>query len=470
MTRLGQMVRGFSQGFGRGVAGFTSGAQAEQAGFDARLGAETKLAQALAQIRAADANAERDTEAAGLTRTQRGMLEQRPGMFEELAALQANVDLPTLRAFRQTVQTGEAPMVPMGPPAEDGGMGMGSVQFSPEQRGRLAQALTRVLPLSGNTGDINPQQWAAALGAFREQDLGDDVLAGRRTAGAVGSSQAAVAGRPLFNSDANGAVLDLFGGALDTSNPMAGAAINLRNQQAGQARAAAAENWAQAAAARAAAAEGANRAGAKAPTGYRWAADGKTLEAIPGGPADPSTKGAKLQRPPTEGQAKAIGFGSRMFVSDEIINELGDNYSFGAVAAAKGAETLPLIGGIVGRLSNAALDANSQMALQAQRDFINAILRRESGAAIGADEFANAALQYFPQPGDSQAVIKQKAINRKVAINAMKAEFGEAYLPDFQKAVDEARKKRKEQTAPEGSWDAPAAPAAPPGWNIVRER
>ena len=51
---------------------------------------------------------------------------------------------------------------------------------------------------------------------------------------------------------------------------------------------------------------------------------------------------------------------------------------------------------------------------QAQRDFINAALRRESGAAIAESEFENARLQYFPQPGDTQEVVKQKQKNREM--------------------------------------------------------
>ena len=51
---------------------------------------------------------------------------------------------------------------------------------------------------------------------------------------------------------------------------------------------------------------------------------------------------------------------------------------------------------------------------QAQRDFINAVLRRESGAAIAPSEFENARLQYFPQPGDTAEVVKQKQKNREM--------------------------------------------------------
>ena len=75
-----------------------------------------------------------------------------------------------------------------------------------------------------------------------------------------------------------------------------------------------------------------------------------------------------------------------------------------------------------GALTNWTQDSGQQRVEQAQRDFINAILRRESGAAIAESEFSNARKQYFPQAGDSKAVIEQKARNRQLAIDGIQAE------------------------------------------------
>lgn len=63
---------------------------------------------------------------------------------------------------------------------------------------------------------------------------------------------------------------------------------------------------------------------------------------------------------------------------------------------------------------------------QAERNFVNAILRRESGAVISKEEFANAALQYFPQPGDSAEVLEQKKKNRETVTNNMQMSAGNA--------------------------------------------
>lgn len=63
---------------------------------------------------------------------------------------------------------------------------------------------------------------------------------------------------------------------------------------------------------------------------------------------------------------------------------------------------------------------------QAERNFVNAILRRESGAAIAPSEFESAEKQYFPRVGDSADVLAQKAENRKAARAALAAEAGPA--------------------------------------------
>jgi len=65
---------------------------------------------------------------------------------------------------------------------------------------------------------------------------------------------------------------------------------------------------------------------------------------------------------------------------------------------------------------NVLQSSERQQMEQAQRDFVNAILRRESGAAIADSEFESASKQYFPQPGDSVETIAQKRANRETSI------------------------------------------------------
>ena len=157
------------------------------------------------------------------------------------------------------------------------------------------------------------------------------------------------------------------------------------------------------------------------PTGYRANADG-TLAPILGGPADPAVANRK---PATEFEGKSAGFGARAEEADRILSGL--NYRPTAVNAKRSVEGVPLIGGALGAAANKfSMTENDQKAEQAQRDFVNSILRQESGAAIAASEFDNAIKQYFPQPGDGDAVMRQKAANRKLAIRGLKNSAGKA--------------------------------------------
>jgi hypothetical protein len=83
-----------------------------------------------------------------------------------------------------------------------------------------------------------------------------------------------------------------------------------------------------------------------------------------------------------------------------------------------------MIAQTIGPLGNFAASPSQQKMEQAQRDFVNAVLRQESGASISPAEFDNARKQYFPQPGDSGEVIAQKAKNRAIAIDGMRTQAG----------------------------------------------
>ena len=128
-----------------------------------------------------------------------------------------------------------------------------------------------------------------------------------------------------------------------------------------------------------------------------------------------------FQKPLNDVQAKAQLFGTRMQESDKIMGQLeaaGKSYS------TPGAN-LP----IVGRAVNMLNTEQGQMLDQAKRDFTNAVLRRESGAAIAQSEFDSADKQYFPQIGDSDKVIAQKARARQIAIQGVLAEVPKGTKP-----------------------------------------
>lgn len=130
---------------------------------------------------------------------------------------------------------------------------------------------------------------------------------------------------------------------------------------------------------------------------------------------------------PTEFQGKSAAFGARAEEADKVLGSLVGKYSPAAINSKSSVENTPLIGGLLGSAANKfALSDDDQKAEQAQRDFVNAVLRQESGAAIGASEFDNARKQYFPQPGDGKGVIAQKDRNRKLAIQGLKSNAGRA--------------------------------------------
>jgi hypothetical protein len=128
----------------------------------------------------------------------------------------------------------------------------------------------------------------------------------------------------------------------------------------------------------------------------------------------------------TEGQGKAALYSSRADEANQILTSLQGAYSPAAIAAKTGSEGVWGIGGALGSIANVMMSPESQQAEQAQRNFINAILRQESGAVINPDEFSNAQKQYFPQTGDSPEVLKQKAQNRETAIRGLQKMAGPA--------------------------------------------
>ncbi len=69
---------------------------------------------------------------------------------------------------------------------------------------------------------------------------------------------------------------------------------------------------------------------------------------------------------------------------------------------------------------NLALSEDQQLYQRSKIDFITSILRLESGAAIGVDEFQKEDKKFFPQPGDKPRVIAAKRKARDRAFQNLK--------------------------------------------------
>lgn len=170
--------------------------------------------------------------------------------------------------------------------------------------------------------------------------------------------------------------------------------------------------------------------GGTVPSGYRLTADGTGLEPIPGGPADPNKQVPVKSLRPTTDQNNAAGFYDRLVDAEAVLSDPNVvNAAIDYVGKTKA--NLPFGAG------NYLATPEYQKFDQAQRNFINAVLRKESGAAIAESEFANAAQQYFPQPGDSPEKIAQKAQNRATVIRAMERTAAGALTQGQQPAPQE---------------------------------
>jgi hypothetical protein len=171
-----------------------------------------------------------------------------------------------------------------------------------------------------------------------------------------------------------------------------------------------------------------------------------------------------------EGQSNAALYASRAMEAERVLSQAGVGAAGGSLTE-RGRASIPIVGNFVA-------SENYQKFDQARRDFTAAILRKESGAAIGRDEYANADKQYFPQPGDSPAVIQQKKQNRISAIRGIGAAAGPGYKPAT--ALDPNGNVIDRPQAPGGSMNLTGSdktitgvqvtdmPPLPPGFQLVK--
>lgn len=115
-----------------------------------------------------------------------------------------------------------------------------------------------------------------------------------------------------------------------------------------------------------------------------------------------SSSGTISGKPQTATQAAANSYANRLAESNIQISNLGSKFT-GKFAL------IPTF--------NFLKTADRQIYEQAQKNFITAVLRRESGASIAPTEFDTAKDVYFPQPGDTPEVVAQKERTRNVVIN-----------------------------------------------------
>jgi hypothetical protein len=149
-----------------------------------------------------------------------------------------------------------------------------------------------------------------------------------------------------------------------------------------------------------------------------------------------------------EHESKEALFSDRAASAHETINKF-ENYYQGAGGKAAGlAEKI-----LPETAFNLIAPGEQQRLMNAKRSFVNALLRRESGAAINVGEFSSYDREYFPQPGDDQPTIEQKRLHRAEVVSGLARGAGPRYTPKFELDDKGGIKKREmnKPAAPVGS-------------------
>jgi hypothetical protein len=159
----------------------------------------------------------------------------------------------------------------------------------------------------------------------------------------------------------------------------------------------------------------------------------------------------------SEAEGNSLMYSERMRFNNKTIDQM---FIEGAAAEERGEKNSfspnkDFINGLIAKatqdsdfsIGNALLDDDFQMYKVAADNFIRAVLRKESGAAIAANEYIGAFRDYLPLYGDSDRVVEQKRDLRRGITNTMRkisgvpwddSEFKDAPLkfPSLQSAND----------------------------------
>lgn len=171
-------------------------------------------------------------------------------------------------------------------------------------------------------------------------------------------------------------------------------------------------------------------AGQFGPDGRFYAADvpqGMTIESDGAGGFRMVQGPAGADKPFTEAQGKDVVFATRaqgaLDALDPVAGELTNR-------AARAAEYDP-----TGLARGAMQSDNFQIAKNAGDEFLQALLRKDSGAAITEDEMALYGATYLPKPGDNPKLLDQKKSARARAVAAIQAGMSPAQIVAQEKAL-----------------------------------
>jgi hypothetical protein len=101
-----------------------------------------------------------------------------------------------------------------------------------------------------------------------------------------------------------------------------------------------------------------------------------------------------------------------------------------------------------------------QVIAQAMRQFTEARLRQDSGAAIPPEEFVNDRRTYFPQFGEKGLVLERKAQARQETLNASRNASGKAYHEFYGQSPTDVGQRILREGMPGGTRVEPEVPSA----------
>lgn len=132
--------------------------------------------------------------------------------------------------------------------------------------------------------------------------------------------------------------------------------------------------------------------------------------------------GPDLSKTP-EHVAKSANFAARMIDSEEKLQAaMKDPAKYNPTTI--GTAT---VNSLPEAAANYFRSPEGQKYMQSAREWIRAYLRRESGAAISADEFRQDFLTFFPQPNDGPEVVEQKRQARMLAAQGIANEARDVF-------------------------------------------
>lgn len=151
------------------------------------------------------------------------------------------------------------------------------------------------------------------------------------------------------------------------------------------------------------------------PTGYRYGADGTTLEFIPGGPADPSTAGKTTEATRRNQQLATV-------IEPEVKSLIGDATTPGTFdALANGVDQAKsfIPGGNLTPLT--ATSPEYQQATDSLRTIVASYLYSVSGATANPGEVQTQVDILTPKPGDSKERVAAKKARVQQMVDAVRA-------------------------------------------------